>query len=70
MNSNNSKIENGTIKLMLGYLCISTEINSSLTRKVQILDKFDFNDREIAKICGSSIQSVANARQAMKKKKS
>jgi len=57
-----------TIELMLGYLCIATEIESSLARKVQILDRFDLDDKEIAKICSCSTQSIANARQILKKK--
>ncbi len=60
--------DDNTIKLMLGYLCISTEIESSLARKVQILDRFDLDDKEIAKICTCTTQSVANARQILKKK--
>ena len=54
--------------LMLGYLCISTEIESSLTRKVEILDRFGIEDSEIAIICGSSVQVVRNARYAKNKK--
>jgi len=67
MNSNDDK-KNQAI-LMLGYLCISTEIESSLERKVQILDRFELSDKEISKICSCSKQSVANARQNLRKKK-
>ena len=56
------------ITRMLGYLCISTEAEASLVRKVQILDKFSLGDGEIARICGSGTQSVRNARQLLKKK--
>lgn len=56
-----------TIIMMLGYLCVSTEIESSLPRKVQILDRFDLPDKDIAKICGCTVPSVANARQSLKK---
>ena len=56
------------IILMLGYLCISTEIGSSLERKVQILDRFKLGDKDISEICGCTKQSVANARQNLKKK--
>lgn len=56
-----------TIMMMLGYLCVSTEIESSLPRKVQILDRFDLSDKDIAKICGCTVPSVANARQTLKK---
>jgi hypothetical protein len=50
------------VRLMLAYLCIATESKASLIRKVEILDKFDLPDREIAKVCGCTIPSVANAR--------
>lgn len=56
------------MKLMLAYLCISTEIESSLPRKVQILDQFALTDAEIARVCSCSVPSVANARLAAKKK--
>lgn len=56
------------IKLMVAYLCISTEIESSLPRKVQILDQFDLTDSEIARVCSCSVPSVANARLAAKKR--
>ena len=52
---------------MLGYLCISKETEASLVRKVEVLDRFDLVDSEIATICGCSQQSVRNARQLMKK---
>jgi hypothetical protein len=52
---------------MLGYLCIATEAEASLVRKVQILDKFDFSDWEISRICGGTEQSVRNARSLGKK---
>ncbi len=67
MNSDDDK--KNQIILMLGYLCISTEIESSLERKVQILDRFELSDKEISKICGCSKQSVANARQNLKKRR-
>ncbi len=55
--------------LMLGYLCVATEIGSSIERKVQILDRFALKDAEIAIICNCAPQSVLNARQKNKKKK-
>lgn len=61
--------EEKSIRLMLGYLCIATEVESSLVRKVQILDRFELSDGEIAQICDRSLQSVRNARQIAKKKK-
>ena len=59
--------EDTAIRLMLGYLCVSKEAEASLPRKVQILDRFDLTVSEISKICACSSQSVANARQSLKK---
>ena len=59
--------EDKTIRLMLGYLCIASEAEASLTRKVEILDRFDLQDAEIKAICSCSIQSIRNARQQLKK---
>jgi coenzyme F420-reducing hydrogenase beta subunit len=56
------------IRLMLGYLCIANEAEASLVRKVQILDRFDLPDVEIAKICGVSSQPIRDARLRGKKK--
>lgn len=62
--------DNGTtIRLMLGYLCVSKEAEASLTRKIEILDRFDLSDSEISTICGCTVQSVRNARQGIKKGK-
>jgi len=58
---------NKQMLLMLGYLCIATEIESGLVRKVEILDKFGLEDSDIAIICGATVQSVRNARQSGKK---
>jgi len=58
--------ERTQIRLMLAYLCVATEAEASLVRKVKILDKFQLADEEIAKICGCSIGSVRNARLAAK----
>jgi len=55
------KFEN-SIRLMLAYLCVATEAEASLVRKVQILDKFGLSDKEIATVCGRSPGSVGNAR--------
>jgi hypothetical protein len=60
--------EDKTIRLMLGYLCVTNEAEASLVRKVQILDRFDLQDSEIAKICGCSTQSVRDARLKGKKR--
>jgi hypothetical protein len=54
-------------RLMLAYLCISTEKEASLERKVEILDKFDLSDSEIARVCGSAVQSIRNARHYLRK---
>jgi len=59
---------NRSTRLMLGYLCIANEAEASLVRKVQILDRFELPDLEIAQICGCSTQSVTNARSLSKKK--
>jgi hypothetical protein len=60
--------EDNTVRLMLGYLCIANEAEASLVSKVQILDRFDLPDIEIAKICACSQQSVRDARHKGKKK--
>jgi hypothetical protein len=62
-------------RLMLAYLCIASEKEASLERKVEILDRFDLTDAEISKVCGSEKQLVRNARHSLtkhapKKKKS
>jgi hypothetical protein len=57
-----------SVRLMLGYLCVANEAEASLVRKVQILDRFELPDAEIAQICGYSTQSVTNARSIGKKK--
>jgi hypothetical protein len=57
----------GSVGLMLAYLCISTEKEASLERKVEILDRFELSDAEIAKVCGSKVQSIRNARYSVTK---
>jgi hypothetical protein len=52
---------------MLGYLCIANEAAASLVRKVEILDRFGLEDKEIATICACAVQSVRDARQRIKK---
>jgi hypothetical protein len=54
-------------RLMLAYLCVATEKEASLERKVEILDRFGLSDAEIAKVCGSKNQSIRNARHSVKK---
>lgn len=56
-----------SLRLMLGYLCVSGDTEASLNSKVEILDRFKLADKEIATICGVSVGSVANARLALKK---
>ncbi len=51
-------------RLMLAYLCLAKEAEAGLVRKVQILDRFDLPDEEIAQVCGVAVQSVRNARLA------
>lgn len=59
--------ESEVMRLMLGYLCITTEAEASLERKVEILDRFNLTDAEIAKICGGAIQSIRNARYSLRR---
>ena len=54
--------------LMLAYLCVAKEAEASIVRKVQILDRFGLTDTQIAKVCGAAVQSVRNARFAVRKK--
>ena len=56
-----------TTRLMLAYLCVANEAEASLIRKVEILDRFDLPDSEIATVCGAIVQSVRNARLGRKK---
>lgn len=56
------------IRLMLAYLCVAKEAETSIVGKVQILDRFELSDSEIARVCLSSTQSIRNARQILKKK--
>ena len=55
------------IRLMLAYLCIAKEAEASLERKVQILDRFELTDTEIATVSGVAVQSVRNARLNVKR---
>lgn len=67
--SDHSKSRELAQTLMLGYLCIASEKEASLVRKVEILDRFDLEDTLIAKICGCNTQSVRDARVKAKKNK-
>lgn len=51
--------------LMLAYLCIKDE--DGLNKQVEILDRFNLNDNQIAQVCGAVVQSVRNARVRYKK---
>jgi len=62
------KNDQDAIRLMLAYLCIAKEAEASLPRKVQILDRFGLSDSEIARVTSSTVQSVRNARQQLKKR--
>ena len=59
--------EGAVIRLMLAYLCVSKEAEASLERKVQILDRFELADGEIAQVCDVALQSVRNARANVKR---
>lgn len=56
-----------SVRLMLAYLCVAGEKEASLETKVGVLTRFDLSNAEIAKVCGSKVQSVKNARAAVKK---
>lgn len=53
--------------LMLAYLCIATEKEASIERKVEILDRFNLTDTQIATVCKSAVQSIRNARHSLGK---
>jgi hypothetical protein len=55
------------VRLMMAYLCVAAAEEASLETKVGILTRFDLNNNEIARVCGSKVQSVKNARAALKK---
>lgn len=65
MNENESP-DLTSIRLMLAYLCIATEKEASLERKVEILNRFDLSTNEMAKVCNSQPQSVRNAVNALR----
>jgi hypothetical protein len=65
--SENGSPNDGSIRLMLAYLCISTEKEASLERKVEILDRFGLTAGEMAKVCKSQVQSIRNARHSLTK---
>lgn len=62
------KNSDNTIRLMLAYLCVAKEAEASLVRKVEILDRFGLTDSEIARVCKTNAQVIANSRQILKKK--
>jgi hypothetical protein len=66
-NDGNPKGFPNSVCLMLAYLCVATEREASLETKVGILRRFDLSNIEIARVCGSKVQSVKNARAALKK---
>ncbi len=56
------------MQLMLAYLCIASQgRDASLPTKVDILDRFDLSDSDIAKVCDCTVPSVANARLVAKR---
>jgi hypothetical protein len=57
--------QQASVRLMLAYLCVATEKEASIERKVEILDRFELSDAEIAKICKSAVQSIRNARHSL-----
>jgi hypothetical protein len=67
MNGKDVGTGSDSVRLMLGYLCIATEKEASIERKVEILDRFGLSDGEIATICSSAVQSIRNARHSLRK---
>lgn len=61
--------ESRQVPLMLGYLCVASEKDANLIRKVEILDRFALSDDEVALICDCKAQSIRDARQKLKRKK-
>lgn len=57
------------VLLMLAHLCVAKEAEASLERKVEILDRFDLTDDQIAQVCGARSGSVRNARHNLKKRR-
>jgi hypothetical protein len=55
---------------MLAYLCIANEAAAGLIRKVEILDRFDLPDSEIAAVCACTLQAVRKARLRLMKTRS
>ncbi len=66
-NDGNPKGSLDSVRLMLAYLCIASEREASLETKVGILARFDLSNIEIARVCGSKVQSVKNARHSLRK---
>ena len=62
--------EDRQVPLMLAFLCVASEPDATINRKVQILDRFGLSDDELSLICDCNSQSVRNARQKNKNKKS
>lgn len=60
--------ESRQLAMMLGYLCVATEKDANLIRKVEILDRFSLTDDELALICDCKAQSIRDARQKLKRK--
>jgi DNA-binding CsgD family transcriptional regulator len=63
----NPKDSPDSVRLMLAYLCIAAEKEASLETRVGILTRFGLSNIEIAKVCGSKVQSVKNARHSLRK---
>jgi hypothetical protein len=64
--SENESPDFASIRLMLAYLCIATEKEASLERKVEILNRFNLSTNEMAQVCNSKPQSVRNAVNTLK----
>jgi len=62
-----AEVFDNSVRLMLAYLCIAAEKESSLEIKVGILSRFGLTNAEMAAVCGSKIQSVKNALHSIRK---
>ena len=49
---------------MLAYLCVLNQITASLQVQVEILDRFELTDDEIAKVLARPVEAIKKARAA------
>lgn len=53
-----------SVRLMLAYLCVLNQITASLQVQVEILDRFELTDEEIAKVLARPVEAIKKARTA------